>query len=1029
MYKIYLVVCLNLLPEGEIMNYYNANAQTFFDRTINVDMSSLYKLFLDELPQKGSILDVGCGSGRDTKFFLDTGYQVTAIEPAIELAKLAKNYTKHDILNIGIEDISFQNKFHGVWACASLLHLSYDKISIALKKIHKALLPNGILFISVKYGEKEEIRNGRFFCDYTQEKFETLNYKKLGFELIKYHNSGDNRDNRDQEKWLTVILKKKSINTDNNLIYNQNIQLKDRLVEYFKNSKEIILCVSFIRKSGLELLFDHLKNAIDHNKAQISILTSDYLNITEPQALYKLKSLDNNHIDLRAFKLDNLKSFHIKAYYMQFINEHEKLIIGSSNISKAALTNGYELNHETENKSDINNFLKIYKSLVENSSFPIDDNWLQEYQTRYDFSQENIKLLNQRKIPNQDFIEIVEEESKQYKVDNISNYEPINAQPFALYHLNQTREDGYKKAMIVMATGLGKTFLAAFDSIKYKKILFIAHREEILLQAQKTFKKIRPNDSYGFFMNTQKDFDTDITFASIMTIGKKNNYQKFNPEHFDYIIIDEVHHAVANSYKNIIDYFSPKFLLGLTATPDRMDNRDVYKLCDYNIAFECNFKVAINNKWLTPFEYHAIYDDLDYTSIPWRNGKYVTKALEKKYLVDKRAKQIIEKYNTLAGEHTIVFCCSIKHCDYIAQKFNDNGISTKAIHSKTKDRKDIINRFKNNDVNVLCVVDIFNEGIDIPLIDTIILLRPTQSYTIFIQQLGRGLRIAQNKQKLTVIDLIGNYKKAHHKFKYLAGLKPEHKEISPNKIIDFLPVGCVFNYDTKIIELYKRLKKLNSNLKERLIDNYLEVAFNNNNKPIFSLASFNIYSNIPARTYIKEFGSWNEFLLTVIKNDEVKDLCRNKKDLIEIISKIQNSKIGKFLNNIETTSMTRLYKLPTINSFVKDGNFHEEASINDTISSFKKFYKNEVYRKELIHDKTLDIVTATDKSLKNLIKNNPIKYLSKNKNSIIKFDKLNEKMILDLNNDDLSIAKNYSKFIAKMITDRTKFRAEERINK
>ncbi|MGL4866100.1 MAG: DEAD/DEAH box helicase family protein [Cetobacterium sp.] len=209
--------------------------------------------------------------------------------------------------------------------------------------------------------------------------------------------------------------------------------------------------------------------------------------------------------------------------------------------------------------------------------------------------------------------------------------EPIKFQVPALYELSKTREEGYKKAMVIVGTGLGKTYLSAFDSMNFNKILFIVHRDEILRDAKKTFETIYTNTkSYGFFNGYKKDVDKDITFASISTISKDEYLCEdyFAKEVFDYIVVDEFHHSSAPSYLKLLNYFKPKFLLGLTATPDRADSGDIYKLCDYNIAYECDFRVGINNGWLTPFEYFGIYDDTDYSVIPWRSGKYDLEALE-----------------------------------------------------------------------------------------------------------------------------------------------------------------------------------------------------------------------------------------------------------------------------------------------------------------------------------------------------------------------------------------------------------------
>ena len=500
--------------------------------------------------------------------------------------------------------------------------------------------------------------------------------------------------------------------------------------------------VSFIMESGINLIIDDLKDAADRN-ADIQILTSNYMGITEPNALYilykelgsKIKIFSNNKI-----------SFHPKAYLFDYTNNESEIIVGSSNLSQSALLNGIEWNfkfRKNTHNTDYNLFLSEFNELYEKNSFELTLDWLRAYEK--DYKKTGFLIDTGQKI------------SATEKDNN--EIAPINFQIPALYELSKTREEGYNKAMVIAATGLGKTYLVAFDTLNYEKILFLAHREEILKQAKRSFEKIHKNKKTGLFLGKQKDKTEDILFATVQTLGKENYLHEkyFTREHFDYIVIDEFHHSAAKSYQRVLNYFRPKFLLGITATPDRMDNKDIYKFCEYNIAYQCDFKTAINQDWLVPFWYFGIYDDLvNYDDIPFRNGKYSIEDLEKHYMLDKRADLILKKYSEFGLKKTIGFCASISHAEYMTDYFKKKRIKAEVITSKTKNRQQLIEDFENDEIKVLFTVDIFNEGVDIPEIDGVLFLRPTESYTIFIQQLGRGLRKTKNKKFLTVLDFVGN---------------------------------------------------------------------------------------------------------------------------------------------------------------------------------------------------------------------------------------------------------------------------------
>lgn len=798
-------------------------------------------------------------------------------------------------------------------------------------------------------------------------------------------------------------------------------QVDNKLEEVLKskliNAKEIIFCVSFIKNSGVELLYDYLKYALKNN-AKVSVLTSTYLNVTEPIALYKLKSLKNENFSLSIFDQEKLKtSFHIKGYYFKFLEDREEMIIGSSNISKTALTSGLEWNILFDDNSVISDFLNHYNKIMKNYSFNPSDEWLFKYFTEY---RPNLNILDasfpEKKEANTYLDEVAEdEESFTTGYSSKTSYQPIKCQVPALYELDRTREEGFDKALVIMATGLGKTFLSAFDSKEFKRILFVAHREEILNQAKDTFQKIRPNASIGYFKANQKDTDKDIIFASISTLGKKAylNEEFFQPNYFDYIIVDEFHHSAAASYLKFLDYFQPKFLLGLTATPDRLDNKDIFQYCDYNIAFECNFKTAINNGWLVPFSYFAIYDDVDYQNMPWRSGKYDLEALENAFMVQKRSENIIKNFRTRAGKYTVAFCCSIKHADYTAKQFQLQNIKAQALHSGTNKRKETIAKFSAGKIDILCVVDIFNEGIDIPHIDTVMFLRPTESFTVFIQQLGRGLRTKPNKDKLTVIDLVGNYKNSHLKLSYLAGLTPRQLQkktsLTAEQAQMQLPMGCSLDLDLELIDIFKNLRNQKLSRASKLIANYNEIKDKLENK--FSLSEFNSASDIPGRMYIATFNSWLDFLLQINQEDQR-------------LNQIKESSFADLLSEIEKTAMTKLYKMPTILALIKNNSLQAYTSLDNITQNFKSFYKSPLYAKDLSDNSNKDFHTWIDQDWAKLAVKNPIKFLAKNPNSIFNYDAETKIFSLKLNSEDLMVLNQYKETLAYFVKDRINYRRE-----
>ncbi len=724
------------------------------------------------------------------------------------------------------------------------------------------------------------------------------------------------------------------------------------LKESIGNADSIDIIVSFLMKSGVKLIIDDLNDAAKRN-AKIRILTGSYLNITEPEALFLLKNELKGHADLRFYSHPD-RSFHPKAYIFHR-NDSDEIYVGSSNISRGALTDSIEWNYhfkKSDNEKDFEYFQDTFDDLFSNHSVEITDDVLNEYSSKW----KRPKLqLNQ-------------------KDDEL--FEPNGAQIEALYRLNKSREEGYDKALVVAATGIGKTYLAAFDTENYKKILFVAHREEIIRQAAESFKRIYPEKSQGFYYNRIKQKESDITFALVQSLGKKSNLEDFKKDRFDYIIIDEFHHAVAGNYRRILDYFTPKFLLGLTATPERLDSRDVFALCDYNNVYEIRLKEAINKGYLAPFRYYGIYDDtVDYSQINMRNGKYDEKDLEERLMINRRADLVLNHYLKYNSTSAIGFCSSRNHAEYMAGYFTENGIPSAAVYSGsqgkyTQERQSAISKLKSGQLKILFTVDMFNEGVDIPSVDTVLFLRPTQSPTIFLQQLGRGLRKDEGKKHLTVLDFIGNYRKANLVPFLLSGYDYSTKTLLNESVMEFeYPDDCYIDFDFELIDLFRIQASQELNVKERIVMEYESVKSQISERPtrvdLFLKMDENIISSMKKSSKINLFRDYLKFL---------KDNGELDSEEIEFVS----TPAHEFLKAIETTSMTKSYKMPILKAFYNDGNIKLNITDDDVYESMKKFYSYKSNAVDMLKDKSSKNFASWDrKKYISLAKRNPIKFLQK----------------------------------------------------
>jgi superfamily II DNA or RNA helicase len=475
--------------------------------------------------------------------------------------------------------------------------------------------------------------------------------------------------------------------------------------------------------------------------------------------------------------------------------------VGSSNVSESALRHGVEWNYGVSSVSDRQGFAEILAKFEQlfhcSATEALTVEWIDEYEKRRE-----VVVLTQPVTPEEDPAEPLEVPR------------PHEIQEEALAALVRTRAEGNHAGLVVLATGLGKTWLSAFDTNRpeYERVLFVAHREEILALARNTFRRIRPHARLGLYMGDTREETADILFASIQTLGRREHLNRFARDAFDYIVVDEFHHAAAASYRRLIEHFEPRFLLGLTATPERTDGGNLLALCQENLVYRADLREGINRDLLAPFHYFGVPDDVDYTNIPWRSARFDEEALTNAVATKRRAENSLDQLQRRGGKRTLAFCVSKRHADFMAEFFRQKGLRSVAVHSglNSAPRTLSLEQLARGELDVVCAVDMFNEGVDVPELDTVLMLRPTESRLLWLQQLGRGLRKATGKPHLNVIDYIGNHRTFLIKPQTLFELPAGRQEILAfleryrAKTLE-LPSGCEVTYDLETVEILSRL--------------------------------------------------------------------------------------------------------------------------------------------------------------------------------------------------------------------------------
>ncbi|HRG60092.1 MAG TPA: DEAD/DEAH box helicase family protein [Bacteroidia bacterium] len=672
---------------------------------------------------------------------------------------------------------------------------------------------------------------------------------------------------------------------------NLGLSLESELKKEILSADAIDLLVSFIKWKGVIILEKELREFTKRG-GRLRVISTTYMGASDYKAIQFLSSLENCDVKI-SYNTGN-ERLHAKAYLFYRNSGFHTAYIGSSNFSRSALTDGLEWNIKITTREVshiIDKFQKTFEVYWQNSEF-------EKFTEKY----HSFKLINALK----------QAKSTKENLNTLAYFDikPYHFQAEILEKLEVERNIHARyKNLLVAATGTGKTVISAFDYKSFReknssaRLLYIAHRKEILVQARATFQAILKDNNFGeLWVDGNIPNNYEFVFASVQSLSHKITDLSLSQSYYDFIIIDEVHHIAANSYRPIVNYFKPNILLGLTATPERMDNSNILEdFCDC-IAAEIRLPEALNMKLLCPFQYFGITDSVDLSDVKWEKGRYSASELTSIYTANnKRVGEIINNLNRYLKDinevRAIGFCVTMEHAKFMAEKFLLAGLKSEYLTSDNdKNRDTIRSRFIKKEINYLFVVDIFNEGVDIPEIDTVLFLRPTESLTIFLQQLGRGLRLAENKECLTVLDFVGNSRPEYdfeNKFRALIGKTTTsvHKEIEDN--FPHLPLGCSIILEKKV--------------KETILNNIITATRFNRNQIIQKIINFEHQTKLPLT--LKNFLSINNISLQAIyKRDTWKRLCFEAGKIKDFDDKHEKQVLSAIKNKWLSTNSISYFK-------------------------------------------------------------------------------------------------------------------------
>jgi superfamily II DNA or RNA helicase/HKD family nuclease/predicted house-cleaning noncanonical NTP pyrophosphatase (MazG superfamily) len=737
--------------------------------------------------------------------------------------------------------------------------------------------------------------------------------------------------------------------------------LLDALKHEFETCRVARLAVAFVMQSGLDLIEGAALAALLRG-AELRILTTDYLGVTEPEALSRLAAW---HGDVQAKIYSHARrSFHPKAYLFERVDGSGRAFIGSANLSRMALTEGVEWTWsvlDVDAGQPMYELTTRFEELFEaDASRPLTPDWIREYSGRRVVATRSISGIETPigvRLTDGDRAEI----------------RPREVQQLALRELERLRQDGETRALVVAATGLGKTFLAAFDAREAERVLFVAHREELLRQAEAAFRAVYPTRSIGWLADGRDELDRDFVFASVQTLSRPEHLERPELSGFDYVVIDEFHHAAADSYLRVLQALSPRFLLGLTATPFRGDQRDLLALCDGNLAYQVGLLEAITYGWLVPFRYHGVADVVTYTDdLLTARKTYDTGRLTLRFNTAERAELALQHYRRHKGRATLGFCVSIDHADFMAAEFRKAGVPAAAVHSgaSSMDRTEAVRQLENGQVDVLFTVDLFNEGVDIPAVDLVMFLRPTESMTIYLQQLGRGLRLLEGKAYLTVLDFIGNYRHAHVKLPLLAGqdmsqdpdpgqaLRALTRWIQDGVRPDDVPDGIEIAIEPVALRALRESLDKASPLRQLVLDDLTEMTEELGRPP--TLTEWQRQGRYSLRTACNALGvdRWHRVL--------------EAGGLLDPDTRALEATVGEFLREIEKTAMTKSFKMVVLHAMCRSGIFRDCLPMTDLVVAFREYFSQERHRDDVMGTEVEAVATVGEPTWQGYLQRNPI---------------------------------------------------------